>query len=159
MGRTPSLFITLMIVWLLWSGHYAGLVIAFGVASCLLVALIARKMKIDDAEGVPVHLFLRLLTYAPWLFWAILKSNIDVAVRILKPSLPISPRIFKVKTSQKTDLGRVIYANSITLTPGTVSLDLDGDEITVHALTRESAEDLETGLMDARVTRAEGERE
>jgi multicomponent Na+:H+ antiporter subunit E len=81
---------------------------------------------------------------------------VDVARRILDPKLPISPRLIKVKATQKRDLGRVIYANSITLTPGTVSVKMDGDEITVHALTREAAEGVETGAMDAKVTRLEG---
>ena len=92
----------------------------------------------------------------PWLTWAIVKSNLDVALLILRPSLPISPRMIAVKASQSTDVGKVIYANSITLTPGTVSVDVDGDEITVHCLTREAAEDVETGAMDRRVVRVEG---
>ena len=145
-----------MAVWLLWSGHYTTLLIAFGAGSSLFVVLIARRMCLTDAEGHPVHLLLRLTTYVPWLIWAIVKSNIDIAVRILNPRLPISPRIIKVKASQKTDLGRVIYANSITLTPGTVTVDVEGDELTVHALTRGTAEDLETGDMDRRVTGTEG---
>ena len=80
----------------------------------------------------------------------------DVAKRILSPRLPISPRVIRVKAGQQSDLARVIYANSITLTPGTVSLSLEGDEIEVHALTREAAEELESGKMDRRVTRTEG---
>ena len=145
-----------MAVWLLWSGHYTTLLIAFGAGSSLFVVFIARRMSLTDAEGHPVHLLLRLTTYVPWLIWAIVKSNIDIAVRILNPRLPISPRMMKVKASQKTDLGRVIYANSITLTPGTVTVDVQGDELTVHALTRGTAEDLETGDMDRRVTGTEG---
>ena len=156
MGRKISLFVTLVVTWLLWSGHYTGLIITFGVLSCLLVTMIAHKMKIDDQEGHPIHLLTRLLTYIPWLFWAIVKSNVDIAIRILKPGMPISPRIIKVKASQQTDVGRVIYANSITLTPGTVSVDLDGDEILVHALTSESAVELEAGDMDRRVSKVEG---
>ena len=148
--------IVAMAVWLLWSGHYNTLLISFGVGSSVFVALIARRMYLTDAEGHPVHLLLRLTTYVPWLVWAIVKSNIDIAVRILNPRLPISPRVIKVKASQKTDLGRVIYANSITLTPGTVTVDVEGDELTVHALTRGTAEDLETGDMDRRVTATEG---
>ncbi|MDP6037346.1 MAG: Na+/H+ antiporter subunit E, partial [Candidatus Latescibacteria bacterium] len=72
--------------------------------------------------------------------------------RVLSPGLPISPRVVRVVATQKTDLCRVIYANSITLTPGTVSLVLDGEEIVVHALTKEAADDVESGDMDRRVT-------
>ncbi len=157
MGRVLSLAVFSMAVWLLWSGHYTSLLIAFGVVSSVFVALTAKRMNVADAEGHPVHLLFRLVFYVPWLVWAIFKSNIDIALRILNPGLPISPRLIKVKTSQKTDLGRVIYANSITLTPGTVTVDVEGDEFTVHALTRGTAEDLESGDMDRRVTRAEGE--
>jgi multicomponent Na+:H+ antiporter subunit E len=99
---------------------------------------------------------LRALLYIPWLILEVVKSNIDVARRILDPRLPISPRVIEVQASQRRDIGRVIYANSITLTPGTVSIDTDGDRITVHALTEEAAAGLLTGEMDRRVTRFEG---
>lgn len=82
-------------------------------------------------------------------------ANIDVARRILNPKLPIAPMMIRVKASQKGDLARVIFANSITLTPGTVSVDMQGDEIAVHALTPEAAEFDETGEMDRRVSRLE----
>jgi multicomponent Na+:H+ antiporter subunit E len=84
------------------------------------------------------------------------KANIDVARRVLSPSLPISPKLFTTPASQKTDLGQAIYANSITLTPGTVSVDLDPGEITVHAISREGADDVSGGEMDRRVTEVEG---
>jgi multicomponent Na+:H+ antiporter subunit E len=121
-----------------------------------VVVAIARKMKIVDREGAPVELALRALAYVPWLLWEIIKANIDVARRILDPRLPISPRIIKVRAGQRHDITRVIYANSITLTPGTVSVDTDGDEITIHALTEEAARAVETGDMDRRVSRLEG---
>ncbi len=105
---------------------------------------------------MPTHLLPRLLLYAPWLVWEVVKANIDVARRILTPSLPISPRMIKVKAGQQSDLGRVIYANSITLTPGTVSVDVEDDTILVHALTKEAADGVETGEMDRKVTRLEG---
>ena len=85
-----------------------------------------------------------------------MKSNLAVARLILTPTLSISPTVIRVTATQQTDLGRVVYANSITLTPGTVSMSLDDDQITVHALTREMAENLQTGEMDHRVTRLEG---
>ena len=140
-------------VWLLWSGIYQPLLLILGAASCIFVVLICRLMGLLDEEGVPIHVLPRLITYIPWLVLAIVKSNIDVALRILNPRLPISPRMVRVKAGQKTDLGRVIYANSITLTPGTVTCAVDGDELIVHALTREAADDLMSGDMDRRVTR------
>jgi len=158
LGRSASLAVSLMAIWLLWSGHYTPLMISFGVLSCLFVVFIARRMYLADPEGHPIHLLPRLLLYIPWLSWAIFRANLDVALRILKPGLPIAPRMIKVKASQKTHLGLVAYANSITLTPGTVTVDLQEDgEIAVHALTREAAEDLQTGVMDRRVVQLEGE--
>ena len=86
----------------------------------------------------------------------IVLSNIAVARVILDPRLPIHPRILRVEASQKTDVGRVTYANSITLTPGTVTLDVRDGKLLVHALTTGSAEGLLTGEMDRRVARLEG---
>jgi multicomponent Na+:H+ antiporter subunit E len=153
---TVSLSLVLFGVWLLWSGHFGPLLLSFGVLSCAVVVAIARKMRIVDREGAPVELALRALAYVPWLLWEIVKANIDVARRILDPRLPISPTIIKVRAGQRHDITRVIYANSITLTPGTVSVDTDGDEITIHALTEEAARAVETGDMNRRVSRLEG---
>ena len=83
-------------------------------------------------------------------------ANIDVSRRILDPKLPIRPNFIRVKASQQGDLGRVIYANSITLTPGTVSVDMEADEITVHALSYEGAAEDMSGEMDRRVSALEG---
>ncbi len=156
--RQMMMILVMLGVWLLWSGHYSfdhTLVFALGVGSCLFVVYMATRMNIVDEEGHPIHLAVKLLLYIPWLVWAIVKANIDVAKRVLSPSLPISPCMVRIKATQKTDLTRVIYANSITLTPGTVSVDLVGDDILVHALTREAAEDVQSGDMDRRVTHLE----
>ena len=156
--RTLSLFVLLFLTWLLLSGIYTGLLLGFGVLSCLLVIAICRRMKIVDPEGHPIHLIPGLLRYMPWFLWAIVKSNLDVVRRIVHPRMPLSPRLIRVEASQKTHLGQVIYANSITLTPGTVAVETDEGTIDVHALTREAAEDVRSGVMDGRVTDMEGER-
>ena len=142
-------------VWLLWSGHYDGLLLSFGAISLALVLLIAIRMRIVDHEGAPIHLPPGLVFYLPWLVFEIVKANVDVAARILSPRLPIQPRVFKVRAGQRTEVGRTIYANSITLTPGTVTIATDGDELTIHALTRGAAEGVLSGEMDRRVARAE----
>lgn len=156
--RMLSLFVLLFLSWLLLSGIYTGLLLGLGVLSCLVVVAVCRRMKIVDPEGHPNHLILGMMRYIPWLLWAIVKANIDVARRILHPRLPLSPRVIQVEASQKTHLGQVIYANSITLTPGTVTIETDEGTIDVHALTRETAEDVRSGDMDRRVTDMEGER-
>ena len=125
MSRALSLSTLLFAIWLIWSGHYTPLLLAFGVLSCALVLLVSHRMRIIDPEGHPIHLVRGSLSYGLWLTWALVQSNVDLAKRVLSPSLPIAPRMIRVKASQKTHLGQVIYANSITLTPGTVSVDIE----------------------------------
>jgi len=156
---TIGLSLILAILWLLLSGHFTPLLLGLGVVSIALTVGIARRMQILDGEAVPLHLVTRALRYWPWLVWEIVKANIEVVRIIIDPRLPISPTLVKVKASQRNELGRAIYANSITLTPGTVSMDMDGDTITVHALTRAGAESLEEGDMDRRVSRLNGDGE
>jgi multicomponent Na+:H+ antiporter subunit E len=156
MVHALSLFVFLCTLWLALSGHYTGLLLGLGLGSSLFAVLIARRMDLVDHEGSPVHLAGRTFRYGPWLIGQIVKANLDVARRILCPGLPISPTVVRVPTSQRTRLGRVIHANSITLTPGTVSIDVGPGTIEVHALTREAAEDLLKGEMDRRVTAMEG---
>ena len=153
---TIALSLLLFGVWLLWSGHFDVLLVSLGATSVLLVVAIVHRMGLIDEETVAMRLPLRAPSFLPWLFWEIAKANIDVARRILDPRLPIAPRMIRVKAGQKEDLGRVIYANCITLTPGTVSVNVEGDEITVHALTREAADAVRSGVMDRKVTRFEG---
>lgn len=113
-------------------------------------------MDIFDHEEHPVHVHpIKLIVYWFWLSKEVIKWNLDVAWRILQPTMPIQPRLIKVRTSQRTELGQVIYANSITLTPGTVSIDLQGYEIEVHSLATVAAEDLLTGDMDRRISAIE----
>lgn len=112
-------------------------------------------MDVVDKEGVPLQIAVRFLLYVPWLMKEVFVANLEVAKVILDPKMPISPRMVVFHGSQKTDLGRVIYANSITLTPGTITTGVEGQEFQIHAL---SAADLETGeeqAMDLRCTRVE----
>ncbi|PHQ70443.1 MAG: hypothetical protein COB93_05455 [Sneathiella sp.] len=146
-----------MAVWLLLSGHYTPLLIGFGIASCLLSALIAWRMAVVDHEGHPVHLGPKIIVYWGWLLVEIFKANLDVAKCVIFPAKYLRPVMFTTKVSQKSDLGKVIYANSITLTPGTVTVDLDNDTVMVHALTEASADGIKNGEMDRRVTAVMGE--
>ena len=156
MVRAVNLVLVMYANWLLFSGHYDRLLLSLGFASTLVAVAIALRMDIVDRETYPVPLNLRALTYWLWLAGEVIKANLDVARRILSPSLPISPNVVLVKASQRTDLGRVTYGNSITLTPGTITIDLEGDTLEVHALTRKAAEVLQLGEMDRRVTEMEG---
>ena len=156
MVRTISLTVALFVLWLLLSGHYEPLIVILGLLSCVFVAWVAHRMDVVDREGHPIHLTWRAATYWPGLLWQIVKSNIDVARIVLSPRMPIERQIVWVKASQVDDLGYVIYGNSITLTPGTVTIDLIDDKIGVHALSDAFAEDLKSGDMDRRVTEMEG---
>jgi len=159
MLRRLTLAIALFLFWLLLSGHYTPFLLAAGLASSLLIAWFSdRLMSVVDREGHPIHLTIGALTYWPWLLWEIAKSAWDVTRRILDPKLPISPVHVRLKAGQHSDVGRVTYANSITLTPGTITIELEGDDLLVHALTREGAESLKGGDMDRRVCRFEGSR-
>jgi len=154
---TVALFVILAAFWLLNSGHYSPMMLGFGLFSCLLVVWLSRKMKIVDEEAVPIHFMPRVFWYAPWLIKEIFTANIDVARRILslRPGV-VSPKLIEAPASQKTDLGRVFFANSITLTPGTVSIQVQGRSILVHAIADEVADGLMEGEMDRRVSWMEG---
>jgi multicomponent Na+:H+ antiporter subunit E len=154
--RALSLFAFLLAFWLALSGHYTLFLVAMGIASATLVTFAAHQMRIIDNEGHPIHLLGRALTYFPWLAWEIAKSAWSVTVIILKPALPISPTMTVVRGRQRTSAGLATYANSITLTPGTITVGVHGNELTVHALTAAGARNLEEGGMDRRVARFEG---
>ena len=159
MLRTASLAVFLSLLWLLLSGYFTEpLLLGLGLASVLTVVWIAHRKGVLDPEGHPIHLLLRALVYWPWLVKEIVVANIEVAKAILSRPMAIAPTVFAVKGSQKSELGRVIYANSITLTPGTVTIALEGEELTVHALTTAGLEGVESGEMDRRIARMEGER-
>jgi len=140
------------------SGHYTVTLMVIGAVCSVGVVALASRMAVLDKEGHPIYLLARAVWYWPWLIWEIIKAGIDVSKIILTPSLPISPTMVNLRASQKSAVGIVTYANSITLTPGTVSVEVEGDEITVHALTLSGAEDLEGGRMDRIVTSFEGEK-
>ena len=155
----------LFVVWLLLSGHYdfseahrseTLLLMGLGIGSCALVAYIAMRMDVADHEGVPIDWGGRFLLYLPWLLQEILVANLRVAKIILSPSLPISPIMVVFGSTQKTDLGRVLYANSITLTPGTITTGVEGDQLEIHALTWQDVDGREEDEMDRLVSIVEG---
>ena len=159
MKYSLSLGCILFIIWLLWSGYFTWLLIGIGLLSSVLVVFLARRMDVLDEEGVPLQLGLRpFIYYTPWLLKEIALSNIEVARMILHPKLPIHPKVIDVRATQAADLGRVILANSITLTPGTVSMEMAGDRITVHGIAPPEAEEDMVGEMNRRVTALEAPR-
>jgi multicomponent Na+:H+ antiporter subunit E len=157
--RFLILFTTLMAGWLLMSGIYNGLLIGFGVASCLLCTWLSLRIGATDREGLPTHLFARLPAYLAWLIGEIVSSNIATAKIILRGTS--DPEIFEVPANQATAAGLANYANSITLTPGTVTVDIDEaktgpSRFLVHALHPQFGDDVRSGDMDKRNCALEG---
>ncbi len=132
------------------------MLMSIGAVCAVGIVALSTRMAVIDHEGHPVTLLGRAMWYWPWLIWQIVLSGISVSRIILSPSLPISPALIRVKASQKSAVGLVTYANSITLTPGTVSVDIEGDTILVHAITEDGAKDVAGGEMDRMVKRFEG---
>lgn len=146
----------LVALWLLLSGHYAPLTLALGVLSCAFTVVLCRRLGLINAEAVPIELLPRLPGYVVWLGIQIVRSGLDVALRLLRGRAAISPRTVKIDTRIHDPLGQAILANSITLTSGTVTIGLENDEAIVHALTEGGAADIQAGIMAARVARLEG---
>jgi multicomponent Na+:H+ antiporter subunit E len=142
--------------WLLMSGIYTPFLVLSGLGAAVAVAALARRMDVADREGQPLHLMPAALAYWPWLVLEILKSGWTVARIIVHPRLPISPALARFRPSQESTVGLVTHANSITLTPGTVTVEARHGEFLVHALTGEGAAGLAGSEMDRRVRRFEG---
>lgn len=153
-----GLFIALCAGWLLWSGYFKPLLLGLGLASVAASVYIAMRMRRTDGEGAGFSIIdhiHQLATYWPWLLVEIAKSNLDVAKIVLRPKIEVDPVMIRVKVSQKTGMGKTIYGNSITLTPGTITVDVENDEFLVHALTQAGADGVLEGEMDRRVAALE----
>jgi len=149
--RVTLLLLVLACFWLALSGFFKPLLLALGALSCFFVAWVTlRKSLIDERSVLTQIHWGAWCRYNLWLVGQIVQAGIDVSRRILDPKMPISPTVDKVP-ADLPELGKVIYANSITLTPGTVSINLTGDGIIVHSLTRENIEALHEGEMYRRV--------
>ena len=152
-----SLAITLCATWLLWSGHFdKPFILILGGCSVVFTLWISARMGVVDEEGTPTELGFRPFThFAPWLMWEIVKSNLEVTKIILSPKMKLKRNLIEVSADPKSEIGKVILANSITLTPGTVSVNVKDDRILVHALSFEGAEEDLSGEMSARVCKLE----
>jgi multicomponent Na+:H+ antiporter subunit E len=142
--------------WLLLSGMFTPFLLAAGLGCAIGVASLARRMEVADREGHPIHLAAAAITYWPWLLKEIAVSGWQVTKIILSPGLPVSPALVRFRPSQQSTVGLVTHANSITLTPGTITVEAGHDEFLVHALTREGGDALAGSEMDRRVRRLEG---
>lgn len=155
MLRGVVAFCALLAFWLLLSGHYTLFLVASGIGSSFAVLWVGRRMEVVDREGVPIDLWRVMFLYWPWLAWQIAKSAWDVGRIIVHPRLPISPTLVRFRPLQRSAVGLVTHANSITLTPGTITVEAAAGEFLVHGLTRAAAEGAVGSEMDRRVRRLE----
>lgn len=152
--RVAIIALSMFIFWMVLSGYLKLWLVGSGVVMAVSVALVARHMGFADKEGHPVGLLPRALVYWSWLLVEIVKSALSVARIVLDPRLPISPTMVSVKATQKTAVGLTTFANSITLTPATISVEVSSRNktILVHGLTRQTTAILADGEMDRRVS-------
>jgi len=151
MKHMTGLLFFLALLWWILSGYTKILLISLGVVSVLFTAAIAFRMNVVDEESHPLHLSLKLVRYWIYLLGQIIVSNLQMIRIILSPRPDIDPSIVRVRMRQQTELGKVVLGNSVTLTPGTVTLEIDGDIIEAHAINKTAAEGVEQGGMDQRV--------
>jgi len=149
-------FIIMLSFWVILSGMFDGFHLTLGVISCLLVAHFSGKMLFEGLKvEVRVRQIFGMLAYGPWLLWAIVLSSLEVAYIVLHPRMleKMDPQLIRFKTKLKSNFARVTFAQSITLTPGTITVSVQDDEMTVYALTQNAANSL-PGEMERRIARA-----
>lgn len=157
--RLIAIFLTLFGYWLLLSGVYLPWLVMSGAITAILVIWFSVRKGVTDEEGFPVEKLPRTLLYLPWLVWQIVLSALNVTRIVLDPRLPISPTLTRVDAKAKSAVGLTAYANSITLTPGTISVEVSERrrQVWVHAITRENATSLQDDPMNAYVGWLDGQ--
>ena len=150
-SRHVILAVLLMLAWVLWSGYLKPLLLGLGVFSSILVVYLDHRMRLQDTHFLDGRFLLRLLRYWGWLAREVLRSSLEVTRIVLSPKLPISPTVAEFDTRCTLPLDQAILGNSITLTPGTLTIQVDDGHFLVHALTEAGARDILAGEMDRRV--------
>ncbi|HJH29231.1 MAG TPA: cation transporter [Methanosarcinaceae archaeon] len=145
------IFLILFAFWYLLSTYVDTFHLGSGFICSVIVAYMSRNLMFVGAHGNRLTQTARFIVYIPWLLYQIVIANIDVAKRILSPDMPIDPRVVTFKSSLKSDLAKTTLANSITLTPGTVTIDIKDDVFYIHAISESSANDLLEGTMQRKV--------
>lgn len=149
-----GLIFALALFWLGLSGHFDPLPLSLGAGSILIAVILAARLGILDQEGAPYFTIFGVLLYLPWLLKEIVRANMMVVRACLKADLDINPALVKVKTKCTTDLAKTLFANSITLTPGTVTVEVERDRLLIHALYEDAAGPDAFLDMDTRCSRA-----
>lgn len=157
-GRRLVFVAAMIALWFLLSGYFEkATLVAFGAFTIAVTLWFAERAEVVDREGVPTSVFPGIIPYMGWLTLEIGKANVAVAQEVMKREIKLAPKLFRVPARQASDLTRTIYANSVTLTPGTVTVDVREDALLIHALD-ESFADLEAlADMGDRVSKLESE--
>ena len=143
-------FVVLFLLWYILSGYLKPLLLFFGLISVLFVSWMSYRARALDSDIFPLKLLLRLPFYWLWLTKEIIKSGLSTTKIIWSNNY--SPELIKIKASQKNSTGIANYANAITLTPGTVTIEVEKNDLLVHALSKELSKDLQSGEMDRFIT-------
>ena len=145
-------FAMLMIFWALLSGKFDAFHMTLGVICSLIIAWLSHDLLFANVRIGDIRVIIqRFITYVPWHIYQIVLSNFHVAYLALSPHMPIDPRVIRYKTKLESDISWVAFANSITLTPGTITVDIVNNEFVVHALSDKLADDLNAGEMEDRI--------
>ena len=152
LSRVIVLGVLLALAWLLWSGYFKPLLLMLGALSCAIVLITAHRMHLFDTDFFELRFMSRLFRFWVWLAREVVRSSLEVTRIVLNPKLPIKPTVVEVDSHCEHPVDLAILGNSITLTPGTLTLSIDNRRFTVHALTEQGARDIEDGEMDRRVS-------
>ena len=151
LGRLVT-FLLLYGFWITLSGQYDLFHLSLGFLCSLLVGSVSHDLLFEDIRRKNrLFTIIRFIRYLPWLFYQIILANLHVAYLVLSPRMPIDPKIIRFKTKLTSDISKVTLGNSITLTPGTITVDINADEFYVHAISKKVADDLLTGEMEQRI--------
>lgn len=152
------LALALAATWLVLSGYFDNpLILTLGALSIAFVLWMCSRMKILDRETVPYETMPQTMSYFSWLFAEIVKANMAVVKAVLSPDLEVSPTLTKIPLNSESDVAKTMFANSITLTPGTVSVNMEDDHILVHALLKEMSKPADFAEMGERSAWAVGD--
>jgi len=154
-------FFTLFVFWLILSGNFDAFHLTLGVISTLIVTFWTGDLLLKGVKlsllGTPIML-VKLIGYSTWLLYEIVLANLHVLYIALHPNMDqlIDPQIITFKTRLKDDVSKFLLANSITLTPGSIAIDIDKDTFYIHALTKQAADGV-PGNMETKLANIMGE--
>ena len=145
----------LMLLWVSLSGYFNLLQLSFGILSTCLVVWLTIHLKLLTSDGSRLKVLPRYPLYLFWLAREVVLSNISLAKIILAPKILLHRQIIYTKTYQSSDLAKTLYANSVTLTPGTLTIDIAEEGFLVHSLAKAFTDDIRSNKMNLRVAKLE----